>query len=329
MNSEPGGKQVIAGRYSLLGAIGQGAMSHVHLARDEQDGRQVAIKWLSPSRRSSDAYRTRLRLEAELLAQVRHPHVVQLFDFGMDEDIPYLVLEVLNGETLLEYLDRCGPMPLSMALPLIVQLASALQAVHGAGLIHGDVKPHNVFLCGQPGQPESVKLIDFGFAQAAADDSLHDGDTITGTLEYMAPEQIMSERLDHRSDIYSFGIVLFRWLTGELPFDTGRTLGLFAHQLVSAAPPPSWLVDGFHPGLERVILATVRKNPENRYASMQDILADLACVESGNGEVRGAPLVQEPDRYQPSSDQARRAWGILHRAGWTDSRHPSDPPIPT
>ncbi len=316
MNSETDLGQIVGDRYLLLDSIGQGGMADVHLARDQRDGHLVAVKWLARSRRSDSAYRARMLLEAQLHAQVHHCNVVQLFDYGVTgEGIPYIVLEALVGETLHESIARRGAMPVKCALPLVRELACALQAVHQAGLVHGDVKPHNVFLCGALDQPQCVKLIDFGFAQSSNDDSIYDGDTVAGTLEYMAPEQILSDPIDARADIYSFGIVLFRWLTAELPFDSGHTLGLLGHHVSSTAPPPSWLIDELHPGLDKVILAAMRKDPANRYACMTDLLADLDCVISGEGEVRGAPTVNDPDEYCPQSEQGKRAFMILNRAG--------------
>jgi serine/threonine-protein kinase len=316
MQSETDLGHIVGDRYLLLDSIGQGGMADVNLARDQRDGHLVAVKWLARSRRADAAYRARLLLEAELLAQVRHPNVVKLFDYGATADgVPYIVLEALIGETLHEYIARRGPTSVEDALPLIQQLAWALDAVHRAGLIHGDIKPHNVFLCGPLDHPESVKLIDFGFAQSSKGDCLSDGDTVAGTLEYMAPEQILSDPIDARADIYSFGIVLFRWLTAELPFDNVPMLGMLGHHLASRAPPPSWLLEEIHPGLDKLILAAMRKNPDNRYASMTDLLADLDCVISGRDDVRGVPMYYQPDEYCPSSEQGKRAYKILNRGG--------------
>ncbi len=316
MQSETDLGRIVGDRYLLLDEIGQGGMADVHLARDQRDGHLVAVKWLARTRRSETALRERMRVEAELLAQVQHPNVVQLYDYGITGDgIPYLVLEALTGETLHEYIARQGAMPVERALPLAKQLAQALDAVHHAGLIHGDVKPHNVFLCGQRDQPERVKLIDFGFAQLLNDDTPTDGAIVAGTLEYMSPEQILSDPVDARSDIYSFGIVLFRWLTAELPFDTGPMLRLFAHHLESKAPPPSWLLEEINPGLEKIILAAMRKNPANRYSTMSDVITDIDCVISGSGDVCGAPMLHEPDEYRPRTEQAKRACRILGHVG--------------
>ena len=316
MQSETDLGQIVGDRYLLLDSIGQGGMADVHLARDQRDGQLVAVKWLARSKRTVIALRERMKLEAELLAQVKHPNVVQLFDFGITRDgVPYLVLEALTGETLHEYLARRGAMPAEQALPLALELAHALEAVHQAGLVHGDVKPHNVFLCGELDNPAHVKLIDFGFAQISNQESQTGEATVAGTLEYMAPEQLLSDPIDPRADIYSLGVVLFRWLTGELPFDTGAMLRLFAHHLESKAPPPSWLLEEMHPGLDKLILACLRKNPDNRYTCMGTLIADLLCVMLDLGKVSGAAITCEPDEYWPRSEQGKRALGILSSLG--------------
>jgi len=328
MESESDLGRIVGDRYLLLDSIGQGGMADVHLARDQRDGHLVAVKWLARSRRTETAFHEKMRIEAELLARVEHPNVVKLFDYGIAGDgSPYIVLEALTGETLHEYIARRGAMPVEQALPLALQVAEALEAVHRAGLVHGDVKPHNIFLCGPNDHPTCIKLIDFGFAQLSSADTPTDDNMVAGTLEYMSPEQILSDPIDARADIYSFGIVLFRWLTGELPFDSGPMLRLFAHHLESRPPPPSWLLEEIHPGLEKLILAAMRKDPANRYTSMLEVIADLECVITGIGEVYGAPMQQERDEYWPRTEQAKRACRILGRVGV--STRPPPPMAPT
>ncbi len=302
--------RIIGDRYFLLYEIGQGGTASVHLARDQRDGRLVAVKWLTPICQNEPVYRARMHREADLLARVRHPNVVRLIDFrDTGAHAPYLVLEALVGETLHQYLNRHGAMPVALALPLAVQLGNALDAVHSAGIVHCDVKPHNVFLCGTLDKPDGIKLIDFGCAQLVNDGSRPQGDVVAGTPEYMAPEQIVCDPLDVRTDIYSFGIVLFRWLTGDLPFDSGPMIELFARQLT--APAPSWLVDGLPLGLERIILTAMRKDPANRYATIVALLADLTSVMTRKGDVHGVPMIHKPDEYRPRSERGKRAIKLI------------------
>jgi len=168
-----------------------------------------------------------------------------------------------------------------------------------------------VFLCGTLGNPDAVKLIDFGCAQLINGGSPSDGDTVAGTPEYMAPEQILCDPLDARTDIYSFGITLFRWLTGQLPFGSGPTLDLLAHQLTS--PAPSRLVDDLPLGLERLVLTAMRKDPANRYATMVDLFTDLTSVMTGKCDVHGVPMIHKPDEYHPRSEQGKRTLRLLNQ----------------
>jgi serine/threonine-protein kinase len=291
-------------------------MADVFLARDTFSGQFVAVKLLSSELRVSKPHRERILREAELSRNIAHPTVVETLDSGVaDCGTPYIVLEALVGETLHDYIERSGAMPISQALPLLRQLAEALKAVHDAGVVHGDVKPKNVFLCGSVGEPKSVKLIDFGLARPVCpDNSEMDAETIAGTLEYLAPEQAVADNMDARSDIYAFGVIAFRWLTGELPFDTTLGTQLLAHQLVSPAPPLSWLVPSIAPALEALVLTCMRKAKENRYPSMNALLADLVDIEMGATDVVPRPLVTAPDAYIPETELGKRALKVLLRA---------------
>jgi serine/threonine-protein kinase len=291
-------------------------MADVFLARDSFSGHLVAVKLLSSEFRASKPHRDRMHREAELALTVTHPAVVETLDAGVtDCGSPYIVLEALVGETLHDYLERNGNMPSNRALPLLRQLAEGLRAVHAKGIVHGDVKPKNVFLCGPVDAPESVKLIDFGLARPTSPDvSELDGETIAGTLEYLAPEQAVADAMDPRSDIYAFGVIAFRWLTGELPFDTQLGTQLLAHQLTSPAPPLSWLNPEIPPSIEGMVLVAMRKAKVNRYQSMDALLVDLEAIEAGAPVIAGAPIVTYPDAYVPETELGRRALKVLLRA---------------
>jgi len=306
--------QFAGNRYVVSALIGRGGMAEIYLARDKTTGTSVAIKCLSSAYQDNAAYQTRLCREAEILACVRHPNVVRLLDADlMARPTPYLVLEVLAGESVHDYVERRGAMSIRQAMPLAMQLGGALGAVHLAGCIHGDVKPHNVFLCGALDAPSSVKLIDFGCALPIGS-SRTDGDMVAGTPEYMAPEQILGDPVDQRTDIYAFGIVLFRWLTAELPFCAGSRLGVLKRQLLDRAPRPSCLINGFPRDLESVIQISLRKDPDNRYPTAGALLTDLTGALKSEGHLHIAPIVHGPDRYHPRTQQGRRALGLLSMA---------------
>lgn len=318
--------RLLGGRFVVLDWIGRGGMADVFLARDVETARIVAIKLLAKELRASLPHRERMLREADLARAVVHPNVVTTFDAGQIEDgTPYLVLEPLVGETLHDYLARNRTMPVAMALPLLRQLAEGLLAIHDAGIVHGDIKPKNVFLCGPIDAPTAIKVIDFGLARPSGPlpDELDD-ETVAGTLEYLSPEQAVADALDERSDVYSFGVVAFRWLTGELPFDTHLGTQLLVHQLTSPAPPMSWLAQDIEPALEALVAVALRKAKENRYQNMLSLLADLELIEEGERVIFGAPVSVYPDSYEPRNELGRRALQLLLNA---DHRRMSLPGI--
>jgi serine/threonine-protein kinase len=316
---------VFDGRYQVLGLLGRGGMAEVLHCKDLQTDQRVALKLLALNYRSSEDHRLRLRREAEIAAAVTHPSVVQILRIGTTPmGDPYLVMELLIGETLRDFIDREGAMDASRALPFIREAAAGLAAMHAKGIIHRDVKPNNLFLCGPTGQPTSLKVFDFGFARVQS--RKRSQGQVLGTLEYMAPEQVVSDPTDARADIYSLGVVMYLALTNELPFDLASAKDMLAHQLISAAPPPSWLIPTFDPRLETVVLCCVRKHPDNRYATMDAVLADIDNILAG-GTVIGAPLVKEPDVYEPQSDLGQRALRMLQRRQEPEYNSTAPPPV--
>jgi serine/threonine-protein kinase len=251
--------------------------------------------------------------EAEALRGIDHPNVVRVLDTGETlGGVPYLVLEALPGETLGDYLRRQGTPPFEVSLDLVRQAAQGLCAAHRAGIVHRDVKPDNFVLLGPTGEPYGLKLIDFGMAKLDGTGGTSGSHTILGTVEYMAPEQILAEPVDARTDVYAMGVVMFRLVTGHLPFDTSLPADLLRHQLFSSLPPPSWLDEQLDPRIERMIFAATRKHPDNRYPSMQALLDDLdALIGVSTGEVQGRAPEVTPDIYNPSTVRGSEALKIL------------------
>jgi serine/threonine-protein kinase len=289
-------------RYAVARPVGRGGMAEVYLAHDIVEARSVAVKMLLPRARASRDMRRRLEHEVEVASRIDHPNVTQVFGGGTAPgDVPYLVGEALEGETLRGLLRRERTVQADRLLPLLVQAALGLEAAHRQDVVHCDVKPGNLFLCGPVGEASVLKVFDFGLAQSRDMDLDLEPESIAGTLEYMAPEQVVGDPVDPRADIYGLGIVAFRALTGELPFDTTPTTRLLEHHLFSPVPPPSWLVDDLDPGLEVVVMSAVRKHPANRYASMLDFALDLGRAARGE-TVIGATLRCEPDQYVPQTE---------------------------
>jgi eukaryotic-like serine/threonine-protein kinase len=304
---------VLADRYKVHGYLTRGATARVYLAEDLIEKLPVAIKMLATESKKSAEFSDRLLLEAKALRGIDHPNVVRVLDTGETVGgVPYLVLEALAGETLGDYLRRQGTPPFEVALSLVRQAAQGLNAAHKAGIVHRDVKPDNFVLLGPTGDPYGLKLIDFGMAKLDASSSVTGTHTILGTVEYMAPEQILAEPVDARTDVYAMGVVMFRLFTGHLPFETCLPADLLRHQLFSSLPPPSWLHDDLDPRLERMILTAARKHPSNRYPSMQALLDDLdALIGVSASEVSQRPPPVGPDAYLPSTARGAEALTVL------------------
>lgn len=304
---------VLGDRYKVHGYLTRGATARVYLAEDLIDGVPVAIKMLAPESIKSHELSARMLREADALRDIDHPNVVKVLNTGETASgVPYLVLEALPGETLGDYLRRQGTPPFELSLSLVRQAAQGLCAAHRAGVVHRDVKPDNFVLVGPTAEPYGLKLIDFGMAKLDGSGGTSGTHTILGTVEYMAPEQILAEPVDARTDIYAMGVVMFRLFTGHLPFDTTAPADLLRHQLFSSVPPPSWLADDLDPRIERMILTATRKHPQNRYPDMQALLDDLdSMVGVSDAEVSQRPPPVAPDAYSPRTTRGSEALGIL------------------
>lgn len=316
---------VIDGRFRIERLLGRG-MSEVYEVIDETLQERRALKILPMHEQNDPGHRQRLFREAEGTRRISHPNIVHICGVApKDAAVPYFVMELLRGETMRQYLDRAGPMPPGPALELIREAAAGLAAAHAQNIFHRDVKPDNLFLCGTGGKITGLKVIDFGLARAGGaedGDVTGQGPAVMGTAEYMAPEQVVADPADARSDVYSLGMVTFRLITRELPFDSASSHDLLAHQLASKSPPPSWLIDQLDESIDTLILTAVRKHPDNRYPSMQALLDDLERVAAGR-PAHGVPMRRTPDRYEPRSELGRSALELLTRR---HSSWPSPPP---
>ncbi len=320
---------LIDGRYRIERLLGRG-MSEVYEVVDEALDERRALKILPRIEQNDPGHRQRLFREAEGTRRIDHPNIVHICGVApKDAAVPYFVMELLRGETMREYLERAGPMAPTAALELIREAAAGLAAAHGQNIYHRDVKPDNLFLCGTGDKVTGLKVIDFGLAKGNSGPSEDtelpvggNGPEVMGTAEYMAPEQVVADPADARSDIYSLGVVMFRLITRELPFDSASAHDLLAHQLASNSPPPSWLIEQLDEGIDTLILTAVRKHPENRYPSMQALLDDIERLSNGKLP-HGVQLKRTPDRYEPRSELGRSALELLTRR---HSSRPSPPP---
>jgi eukaryotic-like serine/threonine-protein kinase len=228
-------ENLIDGRYEVRGLVGKGGTADVYLTRDLITSEHVAVKRLRPSVATNGELHDRFLMEAEALKLVDHPAVIRILSIERPaNEPPYLVLEPLRGESLGDHLKRQGTIDPELSVRLLREVTTALEAVHAAGIVHRDLKPDNIFLVGPVGDPDHVKVLDFGMARLGHEGHNEGSMSILGTVQYMAPEQILVEPVDERTDIYALGVMLFRMVTGHLPFDSPDKKDLVRHQLPCA-----------------------------------------------------------------------------------------------
>ncbi len=264
-------------RYRLDRRLGSGGMADVYLAVDESLGRQVAIKILSDRYAQDDGFVERFRREASAAASLNHPNIVAVYDRGEAEGTYYIAMEFLDGPTLKQEITRRAPLPEAEAIAWATQALDALDFAHRRGVIHRDVKPHNMVLT----HDGRLKVTDFGIARAQNTQEMTEVGSIVGTAQYLSPEQARGQPVGPQSDLYSMGIVLFEMLTGELPF-TGEGAVDIAMKQVSDQPPSlrskNRLVS---PELEQVVMRALAKDPALRHSSARAMADELRRVSRG------------------------------------------------
>ena len=281
------------GPYEILAPIGAGGMGEVYKARDAKLGRDVAVKVL-PERLTADADSlSRFEREARAVAALSHPNILSIFDVGREEGLTYAVMELLDGETLRERLSA-GALPTRKAVEYAAQVARGLAAAHEKGIVHRDLKPENVFITGDG----RVKILDFGLAKVAALESdqtksptvvaATEPGTVMGTVGYMSPEQVRGKPADQRSDIFSFGSILFEMLTGERAFRGDSAAETMAAIAQKDPPEVSGVEAALAPGLDRIVRHCLEKSPSERFQSARDLAFDL---ESAAGRSSAVPAV--------------------------------------
>jgi serine/threonine-protein kinase len=251
---------------------------------------------------------------------VVHDHVLKVLDVGLrDDGAPYLVMEYLFGESLGDWLARERVMPPAQGLPLVRQVASGLSAAHREGVIHRDIKPGNIYLVGEKGVAYCAKVVDFGFARLTEMKGLTQAGMAVGTIEYMAPEQAVGDAPEPRTDMYGLGVLMYRMFTGRIPFSMRDDAELLAHHLIEPPPRPALPADGISPRLEAVILKAMRKRPENRYASMDELIADIDRIAQPASPLLATKDLPAPDVYVPKStfaiNTARYFYKLLGKQG--------------
>jgi serine/threonine-protein kinase len=264
------------GRYRIQRKLGAGGMADVYLAEDQELGRRVAIKILNGRHANDDQFIERFRREAKNAAALNHPNIVSIYDRGEAEDTYYIAMEYLDGRTLKELIVSRGAAPINVAIEYARQILSALRFAHRHGIVHRDIKPHNVLVDGEG----RVKVTDFGIARAGTSQMTETG-SIVGTAQYLSPEQAKGGEVDPRSDLYSLGVVLYELLTGKTPFEGETPVEIAMKHLSTVPKPPSKLRPEIPRELDMVVLRALAKNPDERYQSADEMEADLERVARG------------------------------------------------
>ena len=260
---------IIAERYEIVGKIGTGGMADVYKAMDHKLNRFVAVKVLKSEFREDTTFIKKFRSEAQAAAGLTHPNIVNVFDVGDDGGVYYIVMELIEGITLKEYISKKGKLSIKEATSIAIQVSMGLEAAHSHGIVHRDVKPQNIIIS----TDGKVKVTDFGIARAASSNTI--SSNVMGSVHYSSPEQVRGGYSDEKSDIYSLGITLYEMVTGRVPFDGDTTVAIAIKHLQEEMVPPSVYTPDLPYSLEQIILKCTQKSVDRRYSRMEDVIADL------------------------------------------------------
>jgi serine/threonine protein kinase len=288
-------------RYRVEALLGEGGMGLVYRVTHTRLNKALAIKVLRRENTKDPEVLARFRREAESASGIGNQHIVDINDFGELEDgSTYFVMECLEGLDLIDAIDVAQRMPEERAILIAIQLCEALGAAHDAGIVHRDLKPENVFLVERNDTKDFVKVLDFGIAKVANGPKrlTRDGEVL-GTPHYMSPEQCEGDGVDHRTDIYALGVLLYEMVTGHVPHDADTMMGILTKQMYEDPIPPKVRVPRVSEELEQLIMRCLEKKPEQRYQTMHDIEADLRRVHTGMRPVGPDTVTLTPTRPPP------------------------------
>src|SRR5215204_6057885 len=288
---------LVDGRYRIIRRLGSGGMADVYSAEDTQLGREVALKVLYRRFAEDAEFVERFRREASSAAGLQHPNVVQVFDRGEWDGTYYIAMEFLEGRNLKQIVRDHGPLEPALAVDIVLQILKAARFAHRRGIVHRDIKPHNVIV----DDDGRAKVTDFGIARAGASDMTETG-SIMGTAQYLSPEQAQGQPVDARADLYSIGIVLYELLTGAPPFDADSPVTIALKQVSEEPLPPRQRNPAVPPALDAVVLRALRKDPADRY---QDADAFIAALESA---LSGRAVPPADDLVEELEEEDRRNW---------------------
>ena len=292
----------LADRNEIVSKIGAGGMSDVYKAKDHVLGRFVAIKVLRTEFSEDRTFVAKFRTEAQSAAGLEHPNIVNIYDVGSEEGLYFIVMEYVEGITLKTYIEKKGQLSFKESVSIAIQVARGIEAAHNKQITHRDIKPQNIIISTEG----KVKVTDFGIARAASSNTI--SSDVMGSVHYSSPEQARNGFVDGRSDIYSLGIVMYEMVTGRVPFDGDTTVAVAIQHLQEEITPPSTYAPNLPISLEKIILKCTQKNPDRRYQTIEDLLADLrkSLVKPNEDFVVIAPLVDNGKTKVISQDEIKQ-----------------------
>ena len=282
---------MLSGRYEVLKCVGSGGMADVYMAKDHKLNRNVAVKVLKSEYVEDEKFLKKFETEAQAVARLSHPNIVNIYDVGMEDGINYIVMELAEGITLKEYIRKKGYLSPKETVEISTQIASAISHAHKNHIIHRDIKPQNILVS----DTGIIKVTDFGIAKATSSNTVTSTATAMGSVHYISPEQAKGRFCDEKSDIYSLGITMYEMVTGHVPFDHENGVTIALMHLQNEITPPSQIRDGIPDSLEKIILKCTMKKPEERYQTADDLIADLRLVfeDTSGGYVGVVPAIDD------------------------------------
>lgn len=289
---------IIGERYEIISKIGSGGMADVYKAKDHKLNRFVAVKVMKSEFREDKTFITKFRREAQAAAGLANPNIVNIFDVGEDDSVYFIVMELVEGITLKEYIAKKGKLSIREATSIAIQVCMGLEAAHAQNIVHRDVKPQNIIIS----TDGKVKVTDFGIARAASSNTI--SSNAMGSVHYSSPEQVRGGYADSKSDIYSVGVTMYEMITGRVPFDGDTTVSIAIKHLQDEMDPPSKFTPELPRSLEQIIYKCTQKSPDRRYNSMTEVIADLkrSLIDPNGDFVVLAPLTDHAKTVVISND---------------------------